>query len=97
MNAKHRTEKKIKERVPAQLNKKNLQANETKTEEYTIKRNGQTDWKGCKYLGSLLHTEEGIKRRKALAIANYNNLKNMLVTQVKINENKSYTIQNSGS
>ena len=68
MNVKHRTEK-IKERVPAQLNKKNLQVNKTKTEEYTIKRNGQTDWKRCKYLGSLLETEEDIKTRKALVIA----------------------------
>ena len=39
-NAKHRTEK-IKERVPAQLNKKNLKVNKMKTEEYTIKRNEQ--------------------------------------------------------
>ena len=60
---------KIKERVPAQLNKKNLQVHKTKTEEYTTKRNGQTDWKRCKYLSSLLDTEEDIKRRKALAIA----------------------------
>ena len=57
------------ERVPPQLNKENLQVNKTKTEEYSIKRHGQTDWKGCKYLCSLLDTEEEIKRRKALARA----------------------------
>ena len=49
-------DQKIKERVPAHLNKKNVQVNKTKTEEYTIKRNGQTDWKRCKYLGTLLDT-----------------------------------------
>ena len=69
---------KFKEKVPAQLNKKNLQVNKTKTEEYTIKRNGKIDWKSCKYLGSLLDTEEDIKSRKALAIATYNKLKNIL-------------------
>ena len=62
VNAKHRTEK-IKERVPAQLNKKNLEVNKTKMEEYTIKRNGQTDWKRCKYLDITLDTEEDIKRK----------------------------------
>ena len=85
MNAKHRTEK-IKERVPAWLNKKNLQLNKTKTEEFTIKRNGQIDWERCKYLGSLLDTEEDIKRRKALAISNYNKMKNIL-------ENKSTSMK----
>ena len=69
---------KIKERVPAQLKKQNLQVNKTKTEEYTIKRNGQTDWKRCKYLGYLLVTEEDIKRRKALGVVTYNKLKNIL-------------------
>ena len=85
VNAKHRTEK-IKERVTAQLSKKNLQVNKTKTEEYTIKRNGQTDWKRCKYPASLLDTEEDIMRRKALAIATYNKLKNIL-------ENKSTSMK----
>ena len=77
MNAKYRTVK-IKERVPAHLTKKNLHVNKRKTKEYTIKRNRQTDWKRCKYLGSLLDTEEDIKRRKALAVTNHNKLKNIL-------------------
>ena len=85
VNAKHRTEK-IKKRVPTQFNKKNQQVNKSKTEEYTIKRNGQTDWKRCKYLHSLLDTEEDIKRRKALAIAPHNKLKNNL-------ENKSTSMK----
>ena len=100
-------QKKIKERVPVQFNKKNLQVNKIKTEEYTIKGNGQTDWKRCKYLGSLLDIEEDIKRRKALAIATYNKLKNILEnksTSMKIKirilkvyiESVSCTIQNCG-
>ena len=76
VNAKHRKEQ-IKDRFPAQLNKKNQQVNKTKTEEYTIKRNGQIDWKRCKYLGSLLDTED-LKRNKTLAIATYIKLKNIL-------------------
>ena len=46
-----------------------------------------TDWKRCKYMGSLLDTEEHIKRRKALAIATYNKLK-------YISENKSTSMKN---
>ena len=87
VNAKHSTEK-IMERVPAQLNKKNFHVNKTKTEEYTIKRNGQTDWKRCKYLGSLLDTED-IKRRKALAIVTYNKTEKYSGKQVNINGNKN--------
>ena len=36
-------------------------------EEYTITKNGPEDWKKCKILGSLLDTNEDIKRRKQLA------------------------------
>ena len=79
-------EQKYQGKSPAQLNKKNLQVYKPKTEDYTIKRNGQTDWKRCKYLASLLGTEEDIKRRKALAIATYNKLKNIL-------ENKSTSMK----
>ena len=60
------------------LSKKNLEVNKTKTEEYTIKRNGQMDWKWCKYLGSLLDLQKYVKRRKALTIATYNKLRNIL-------------------
>ena len=42
--------------------------NEEKTEEFTIKRNGEETWKKCKLLGTLLDTEEDIKRRKVLTI-----------------------------
>ena len=57
-------------------------ASKQKAEEYTIKRNGQTDWQRCHYLGSLSDTEEDIKTRKALANTTDNKLKNIL-------ENKS--------
>ena len=41
--------------------------NASKTEEYKISRNDH-EWKNCRFLGSLLGTEEEIKRRKGLAI-----------------------------
>jgi hypothetical protein len=59
----------VKKDVPSKLKKRNLQINEAKTEEYTIKRGGDEKWKKCKYVGSLLDTEEDIKRRKQLAMA----------------------------
>ena len=93
VNAKHRTEN-IKERVSAQLNKKTLQVNKSKTEEHTIKRSGQTDWKRCKYVGSLLDTKEDIKQRKALVIATYNKLKNILENKLTSMKTK---IKNSKS
>jgi len=64
----------IKKHTPDQLIEYNLHVNETKTEEYKIKRNGPEFWKKCKYLGTLLGTEEDINRRKGLAIAAYNKL-----------------------
>ena len=39
-----------------------------------MKRKGNVEWKECKFLGSLLNTEEDIKRRKALAIAAINKM-----------------------
>lgn len=62
------TIQKIKNELPKTLNERNLKCNEDKTEEYEIKRNGNEDWKKCKMLGSLLDTQEDIKRRKGLAI-----------------------------
>ena len=84
MNPKHRI-RKIKERVPVQLDKKNLQVNKTKTEEYTIKGDGQTDWKRCKYLGSLLDTEEHIKKSFSSS--------NLQQTEKNILKNKSTSMK----
>ncbi len=49
------------------MKKRNLQVNETKTENYTVKRERPEDWKKCKYLENILDSAEDIKRRKQLA------------------------------
>ena len=67
------TRENIKMTVPKKLKKRNLNVNLEKTEEYTISRTAD-DWKKCKYLGSLLETENDIKRRKGLAIDAFNTL-----------------------
>ena len=60
----------LKNHLPRQLKQRDLTINETKTEEYTITNNKNCDnlWKSCKLLGSLLDTDNDIKRRKGLAI-----------------------------
>ena len=58
------------------LSKKGLSINDTKTERYTINRNNNS-WKKCKLLGSLLDTDEEIKRRKSLGINAANNLEHL--------------------
>ena len=45
---------------PSKLSLWDLIMNEEKTEEFTIKRNGEEKWKKCKLLGTLLDTEEDI-------------------------------------
>ena len=60
----------------------NLEINETKTEEYEIKRKGNVEWKECKFLGSLINTEEDIKRRKALAIAAINKMHHIFYDKI---------------
>lgn len=65
----------LKNEVPPILKEFNLQVNDSKTEEYKIKRNENEDWKTCKYLGSLLDTGKDINRRKILATTAYNQLK----------------------
>ena len=54
----------IENKVTIQLDKRNLKINQSKTEKYKITRNGDDSWKKCKYVGSLLGTEEDIERRK---------------------------------
>ena len=60
-----RTEK---EKVIPRLKEKGLQINESKTVEYKISKVGNEKWKKCKILGSLLDTNDDIKRRKQLAM-----------------------------
>ena len=57
-----------KEKIIPRLKEKGLQINESKTEEYKIKKGGNEDWRKCKILGSLLDTNEDIKRRKQLSM-----------------------------
>ena len=59
--------KQVEREIPAMLLTEGLHANENKTERYHIQSGGDA-WKKCKYLRSLLDTEEGIKRRKGLTI-----------------------------
>ena len=66
-----------KKKKPAKLRTRNLEINETKTEAYEIKRKGNIEWKNCKFLGSLINTEEDIKRRKRPAIAAINKMKHI--------------------
>ena len=64
--------------IATKLQERNLKVNNTKTEKYCIKRKGPEDWKKCKYLGSILDTENDIIRRKILASSAYNKLKHIL-------------------
>ena len=64
----HENAEKEKEILPTCLASYQLSINNDKTEEYKINRTSNT-WKKCKLLGSLLDTEEDIKRRKSLAIS----------------------------
>ena len=59
------------------LKARNLLVNEDKTEEYTVSREGDTEWKKCRFLGSLLGNEEDIKRRKQLACAAFYKKQNL--------------------
>jgi hypothetical protein len=52
--------------MPEMLLEEGLFINKSKTERFRISRTSDTKWRSCKYLGSLLGTEEDIKRRKGL-------------------------------
>ena len=73
---------KMKDELPAKLAQRGLKINESKTEEYTIKRaNCDNRWRDCKLLGSLLDTQKDIKRRKVLAINAANKLKHLFLNK----------------
>ena len=65
----------LKDAVPPIPGERNLQANESKTEEYVVTRGGDDSWRKCKYLGSLLDSENDINKRKILSLSAYNQLK----------------------
>ena len=71
----------IKQTIPTILTNKNLIVNQDKTEEYTISRNSDTDWRQCRYLGSLLGNSEDIAKRKQLACAAFSKNKKSLCSK----------------
>ena len=58
----------IKHTIPDKLKSRDLIINESKTEEYSISKTSNPEWKKCKILGTILDTEKDINRRKILAI-----------------------------
>ena len=54
--------------LPSKLSSWDLIVNEEKTEEFTIKRNGEETWKKINLLRTLIDTEEDVKRRKVLVM-----------------------------
>ena len=63
--------------VPTMLCEEGLYINQGKTEKYHMSKCSYTKWKSCKYLGSLIGTEEDFKRRKGLTHGNYHALESI--------------------
>ena len=63
---------KFNETVPYQLENFSLCVNKDKTERFSIKHDGDEDWKDIILLGSKLDTESDISRRKGIACAAFN-------------------------
>ena len=59
------------------LKKRNLSINKDKTEKYKISIKSDDEWKKCKYLGTILDTENDIIRRKQLSMAAYQQYKHL--------------------
>ena len=73
--------------IPPMLLEEGLYINKSKTEKFHINKYGDSKWKSCKYLGSLLGIEADIKRRKGLAHDSYKTLEKILEsTLVKLFE-----------
>ena len=68
--------------LPSMLSEEGLYINKSKTEKYHISKCSNTKWKSCKYLGSLIGTEEDIKRRKGLTHDNYHALESILKSKL---------------
>ena len=84
---------KMKDEVPVKLAQQGLKINESKTEEYTIKRaNCDNRWRDCKLLDSLLDTQNDIKRKKVLPINAANKLKHLFLNKdVAISVKKTHS------
>ena len=67
----------IENEIPTLLTDRNLNINASKTERYKVSRQSTDDWQHCKYIGSLLGTEEDIGRRTQLTNFAYQKLKNI--------------------
>jgi hypothetical protein len=67
----------IKSTIPSRLLERDLHINVAKTEEYVINRE-KKEWEKCKYLGSIILTENDIARRNQLATAAFNSLSKIL-------------------
>ena len=76
----------IERMIPQMLQDEGLYINKSKTERFKISRNSDTNWKKCKYLGSLLDTEEDIKRRKGLAQDCFKTFENILTKSKQTSE-----------
>ena len=87
----------IKEKIPKQLERRNLLINPDKTEEHKIEwikkpKKGEVineedwTWKKCRILGSMIDTKEDVKRRKSLALVALNKLNDIW-------ENKIVTVK----
>ena len=73
-----------KKTLQSKLSSWDLIMNEEKTEEFAIKRNGEWTWKKCKLLGTLLDTEEDVKRKKVLAMNVVNLMKKIFFGDISI-------------
>ncbi len=72
----------LRREVPPKLKLKNLLVNDTKTEDHEVEINGDKKWMLCKYLGSILDTENDTKRRMTLALVAFNNLKHIFESRI---------------
>ena len=73
-----------KKTLPSKLSSWDLIMNDEKPEEFTIKRNREETWKKSKLLGTLLDTEEDIKRRKVLAMNVVNLMKEIFFGDISM-------------
>ncbi len=68
----------IEQNITETLKKRNLVINNSKTEKIDIRKNGDENWKNCKYLGSFLDTERDISNRKRMSMLSYNKYQDIL-------------------
>ena len=84
----------VERKAPEALERRNLKVNASKTEKHHISRNGSDEgWKKCKYLGSLLDTEQDITRRKVLSMASFNKHRDIFNSGAISNKTKVKTFR----